>query len=73
MKVPVKEEKAMYEEGITVLTFKDIERTLKMIVSMEDLRPYKYLGNGLYELPGYIICNKKGLKEYLKGLKYGRR
>ena len=61
--------KTMEEEGITVITLKDIESTLKMIVSMENLRPYKYLGNGLYELPGYIICNKKGLKEYLKGLK----
>ena len=65
--------KTMEEEGITVITLKDIESTLKMIVSMENLRPYKYLGNGLYELPGYIICNKKGLKEYLKELKYGRR
>ena len=61
--------KAMEKEGRTVLTFKDIERTLKTIISMEDLRPYKYLGNGLYELPGCIICNKKGLEEYLKELK----
>ena len=65
--------KTMEEEGRTVLTFKNIERILKTIISMEDLRLYKDLGNGLYELPGCIICNKKGLKEYLKGLKYGRR
>jgi hypothetical protein len=61
--------KAMEEEGRTVLTFKDIEKTLKTIISMENLQPYKYLGNGLYELPGCIICNKKGLEEYLKELK----
>lgn len=33
--------------------------------SEEDLQPYKDLGNGLYELPGNVICNKKGLDEYL--------
>lgn len=48
------------------LTLKKIQRTLESMFSEEDLRPYKDIGNGLYELPGNIICNKKGLDEYLK-------
>lgn len=57
-------------EGIRkVLTLKDVERTIKEIIFEEDLKPYRNLGNGLYELPGNIITNKKGLKEYLKGIK----
>jgi len=46
-----------------------IEKALKHIISEEDLQPYKDLGNGLYELPGNIITNEKGLKEYLDGLR----
>lgn len=51
------------------LTVESITKALESICSEEDLQPYKDLGNGLYELPGNIICNKKGLDEYLKGLK----
>ena len=47
------------------LTVESIVKALESMCSEEDLRPYKDLGNGLYELPG----NKKGLDEYLKGLK----
>lgn len=47
------------------LTIEKIRIILESMVSEEDLRPYKNLGNGLYELPGNIICNKKGLNEYL--------
>ena len=49
-----------------------IERIIKALAdisSEEDLQPYKDLGNGLYELPGNIITNEKGLKEYLDGLR----
>lgn len=53
------------------LTFEKITRTLESMFSEEDLRPYKDIGNGLYELPGNIICNKKGLDEYLKKNNYG--
>ena len=42
--------------------FMDILETMD---TLEELRPYKDLGNGLYELPGNIICNKKGLNKYL--------
>lgn len=48
------------------LTFEKIIKTLESIFSKEDLQPYKDIGNGLYELPGNIVCNKKGLDEYLK-------
>ena len=48
------------------LTLEKIQRTLESMFSEEDLQPYKDMGNGLYELPGNIICNKKGLDEYLK-------
>ena len=51
------------------LTLEGIIKTLENIISEEDLRPYKDLGNGLYELPGNIIANEKGLKEYLNGLR----
>jgi chaperonin cofactor prefoldin len=58
------------EEGCRKsISIKDIERTLKEITSEEDLKPYRNLGNGLYELSGCIITNKKGLKEYLKEFK----
>lgn len=50
------------------ITRKKIVEILETIVSEEDLKPYKDLGNGLYELPGNVICNKKGLDEYLSGL-----
>ena len=48
------------------ISIETIIKTLKDISSEEELRLYKDLGNGLYELPGCIICNKKGLDEYLK-------
>lgn len=51
------------------LTVKSIVKALESICSEEDLQPYKDLGNGLYELPGNIICNKKALDEYLSKLK----
>ena len=47
------------------LTIEKIRTVLESIISDEDLYPYKSLRNGLYELPGNIICNKKGLNEYL--------
>ena len=51
------------------ISFKDVERVFKEIIFEEDLKPYRNLGNGLYALPGNIITNKNGLKEYLKGIK----
>lgn len=54
-------------EAYSKLTLKDIENALRSMFSEEDLKPYKDLGNGLYELPGYIITDKVGLKKYLKG------
>ena len=51
------------------ISLKDVERVFKEIIFEEDLKPYRNLGNGLYELPGNIITNKNGLKEYLKGFK----
>ena len=51
------------------ITIEKIVKTLEDTFSEEELRPYKDLGNGLYELPGNIIANKKGLKEYLDGLR----
>lgn len=50
------------------LTVEKIIKILESISSEEELRPYKDIGNGLYELPGNIICNKKWLDEYLKEL-----
>lgn len=50
------------------LTKESIVKALESICSEEDLQPYKDLGNGLYELPGNVICNKKGLDEYLNTL-----
>lgn len=50
------------------INIETITKTLKDISSEEELRLYKDLGNGLYELPGCIICNKKGLDEYLKAI-----
>lgn len=47
------------------LTIEKIRTVLKSIISEEDLKPYKNLGNELYELPGNIICTKKGLNKYL--------
>ena len=49
------------------LTLEMIEEALNGC-SEEDLKPYMDLGNGLYELPGYVIIDKVRLKEYLKGL-----
>lgn len=46
------------------LTIEKIKTVLEGMISEEDLWPYKNLGNGLYELPGNIICNKKGLNKY---------
>ena len=51
------------------ISLKDVERVFKEIIFEENLKPYRNLDNGLYELPGNIITNKKGLKEYLKGIK----
>lgn len=48
------------------ISLKDVERVFKEIIFEENLKPYRNLGNGLYELPGNTITNKKGLKEYLK-------
>ena len=47
------------------LTKESIVKALESMCSEEDLQPYKDLGNGLYELPGNVICNKKGLDMYL--------
>ncbi len=58
------------EEGCRKsISLKDVESAFREIISEGDLRPYKDLGNGLYELPGNIITNKRGLKQYLKELK----
>lgn len=51
------------------LTIKVIEDVIKSISTEDDLQPYKDLGDGLYELPGHIISNEKGLNEYLKELR----
>lgn len=48
------------------ISLKDVERVFKEIIFEEDLKPYRNLDNGLYELPGNIITNKRGLKQYLK-------
>lgn len=48
------------------LTFESLIEAVKSLCSEEDLRPYKDLGGGLYELPGNVICNKKALEKYLK-------
>ena len=53
---------------MVTLNLKDLESAIREISSEEDLRPYKELGNGLYELPGNVITNKNGLEEYLKQL-----
>ena len=47
------------------LTKESIVKALESICSEENLQPYKDLGNGLYELPGNVICNKKALDMYL--------
>ena len=47
------------------ISLKDVESALRKIIFEEDLRLYKDLGNGLYELPENIITNKRGLKQYL--------
>lgn len=60
------EGKEMEKGSRKSISIKDLERTLKEIIFEEDLKPYRKLGNGLYELPGNIIANKKGLNEYLK-------
>lgn len=48
------------------MTIKMLTDILESMDALEKLRPYKDLDNGLYELPGNVICNKKGLDEYLK-------
>ena len=55
-------------EDYQKLTIEDIEEALKQIVSEEELKPSHYLGNNLWELPGNIITNENGYKEYLKHL-----
>ena len=42
------------------ITVEKIKKTLEELFCEEDLKQYKDLGNGLYELPGCVICNKKG-------------
>lgn len=56
-------------KGWEELTIEKIRTVLEGMVSEKDLYSYKNLGNGLYELPGNIICNKKGLNEYLNHIK----
>lgn len=51
------------------LSIEAITEAVKDMFKEEELQLYKDLGNGLYELPGNIICNKKGLDAYLKELK----
>ena len=51
-----------------VLTVEKIKKALEELFSEEDLQPYRDLGNGLYELLGCVICNKKGLDMYLEKL-----
>lgn len=55
---------------IKELSIKVITETIKNTFKEEELQLYKDLGNGLYELPGNIVCNKKGLAAYLKELKH---
>lgn len=50
------------------LTVEKIKKAFEEMFSEDDLQPYKDLGNGLYELPGCVICNKKGLDMYLEKL-----
>lgn len=50
-------------KGWEELTIEKIRTVLEMLPKEE--QPYKSLGYGLYELPGNVICNKKGLNEYL--------
>jgi len=50
------------------LIIEKIRTVLETMISKEDLHPYKNLGNGLYELPGNIICNKRGLDRYLNSI-----
>ena len=52
-------------KGWEELTIEKIRIVLESMISEENLKPYRNLGNGLYELPGNVICNKKGLNEYL--------
>ena len=52
-------------KGWEELTVEKIRIVLEGMISEKDLLPYKNLGNGLYELPGNVICTKKGLNEYL--------
>jgi len=50
------------------LIIEKIRTVLETMISEKDLHPYKNLGNGLYELPGNIICNKRGLDRYLNSI-----
>lgn len=52
------------------LSIEVLIKTIKDMFEEEELQLYKDLGNGLYELPGNIVCNKKGLAAYLKELKH---
>lgn len=52
-------------EGWEELTIEKIRLVLESMISEKDLLPYKNLGYGLYELPGNVICNKRGLNKYL--------
>lgn len=51
------------------LLLSNIIKTIEDCLKNADLLPYKDLGNGLYELPGNIITNRKGCDEYLEELK----
>ena len=46
-------------KGWEELTIEKIRIVLEGMISEKDLLPYKNLGDGLYELPGNVICNKK--------------
>ena len=48
------------------ITLKDIEKIIRAIIPEQDLQPAKYLGRGLWELPGGVITNEGGYKEYMK-------
>ena len=50
----------MEGKGRTSISIKDIEKCIKEILFEKDILPlYTPMSNGLYELPGNIITNKK--------------
>ena len=53
------------------ITLKDIEKIARSIIPEQDLQPAKYLGRGLWELPGGVITNEGGYKEYMKQIEKG--